>query len=296
MSGPWRETAVEYGFNAIAAIPLTHEGTIYGVLCVYADRDDAFEEPELSIVGHLGEIVGHAIAAAERKRALMSDEVIELEFQSRDVFKRFDGVDRLAGPVSLEYAVPLGNSDFLVYGTAPQATADTLDKLVETIPYWESVTVRSPGHPTRFELRMSDPPALTTAVDVGGYVDRAVIEDGDLQLRLHVSPSADLDRISDAVQESYPGAQLVRRTQRTRSPDDPDRLRRHAVKRLTDRQAATLDAAYHAGFFDWPREAAGEELADRMGVAPSTFHQHLRKAQRKILASVFEATERDQFK
>jgi predicted DNA binding protein len=55
---------------------------------------------------------------------------------------------------------------------------------------------------------------------------------------------------------------------------------------LTDRQQSAFEAAYGAGFFEWPREATGEEVADSLWVAPPTFHQHLRKGQRRVFESL----------
>ncbi|MFB6142160.1 MAG: helix-turn-helix domain-containing protein, partial [Halorientalis sp.] len=57
---------------------------------------------------------------------------------------------------------------------------------------------------------------------------------------------------------------------------------------LTDRQLAALQTAYVAGYFDRPRRANGDDLAEAMGVTRSTFHQHLRVAQRKLLAEFFD--------
>ncbi|MFC7141448.1 helix-turn-helix domain-containing protein [Halosimplex aquaticum] len=58
---------------------------------------------------------------------------------------------------------------------------------------------------------------------------------------------------------------------------------------LTDRQRTTLEAAYHAGFFEWPRDASGEDVADSLQVSPPTFHQHLRKAEGKVFGALFES-------
>jgi predicted DNA binding protein len=58
---------------------------------------------------------------------------------------------------------------------------------------------------------------------------------------------------------------------------------------LTDRQLAVLRAAYQAGFFEWPRDASGEEVAESLDIAAPTFHQHLRKAEKAIIA-VFLST------
>jgi predicted DNA binding protein len=52
---------------------------------------------------------------------------------------------------------------------------------------------------------------------------------------------------------------------------------------LTDKQAAALSAAIEIGYFDTPRRASAEDLAERLGVSPSTAVEHLRKAEKKVL-------------
>jgi predicted DNA binding protein len=57
---------------------------------------------------------------------------------------------------------------------------------------------------------------------------------------------------------------------------------------LTDRQWEAVRGAFHGGYFDRPRGSTQSELAAEMGVAPSTFGQHLNSGLRKILATLFE--------
>ncbi|MFC6793206.1 helix-turn-helix domain-containing protein [Halobaculum halobium] len=49
---------------------------------------------------------------------------------------------------------------------------------------------------------------------------------------------------------------------------------------LTDRQWESLETAYSAGYFEWPREVSGEEVAALIGVSQPTFNKHLRVAER----------------
>jgi len=56
--------------------------------------------------------------------------------------------------------------------------------------------------------------------------------------------------------------------------------------RLTDRQREALSAATALGYYDVPREATHEDVADALGCAPSTAAEHLRKAESHILQSV----------
>jgi predicted DNA binding protein len=57
---------------------------------------------------------------------------------------------------------------------------------------------------------------------------------------------------------------------------------------LTERQATALRSAYYSGYYDEPRTTSGDELAAAMEVSRPTFHQHLRAAERKLLAAVLD--------
>ncbi|WP_458210705.1 helix-turn-helix domain-containing protein [Haladaptatus sp. NG-SE-30] len=55
---------------------------------------------------------------------------------------------------------------------------------------------------------------------------------------------------------------------------------RAKLKRLlTDRQSEALETAYWSGFFEWPRESNGQEIAESLGVSQPTFNRHLRAAE-----------------
>jgi len=287
---PWREYIEQYGFRSSAAIPIVHEGTTYGVINVYADRPNAFDSQERAVISQLGEVVGHAIAAAERKQALMSDELVELEFQIEDVFGAYDIQVETDDPITLDHAVPVADEEFLVYGSVAPDGIDTVRKITESLPHWRDLSVRSEGVPTRFQVRIADLPVLSDVASLGGYVEQAVIEGGDYQITIHITPNVDVRRVTDAIQGAYSNAKMLRRRQISRARDESkQQFQRHLMANLTDRQQTSLEAAYMAGFFEWPRDISGEEVAESIGVAPPTFHQHLRKAERKVFDAVFSA-------
>jgi len=65
---PWREAALERGYRSSAAVPLIHDGTLYGVLNVYADRPDAFDDRERRLLSSAGETIAHAYRRIELQR------------------------------------------------------------------------------------------------------------------------------------------------------------------------------------------------------------------------------------
>jgi len=63
---PWRDDALDRGYRASAAVPLVDGDRLYGVLNVYADRTDAFDDRERAVLAELGGDIAHAIGRVER--------------------------------------------------------------------------------------------------------------------------------------------------------------------------------------------------------------------------------------
>ncbi len=58
------------------------------------------------------------------------------------------------------------------------------------------------------------------------------------------------------------------------------------LSRLTAKQRQALLTAYSLGYYDVPRKTSSEELAKRLKLGTSTYAEHLRKAERALLASI----------
>ncbi|MFC6954581.1 bacterio-opsin activator domain-containing protein [Halorubellus litoreus] len=289
---PWRELVDRHGFGSAAAIPITYEDALYGVLSVHADRENAFTGEERAVVERIGEFVGHAIAAVERKRALTSEEVVELEYRVEGIYDEFAVDVDPGGRIAFEETVRVNDDELLVYGTVTDDARDALEGLVDAFEGWRSVTiVDSAGGDgeSRFELRTGNSPVYMQAMGSGGYIERATIEDGESRIVMHVPPETDVRAVTTAVVEAYPGAELVSKRQFSRPMESMTALQRQVEELLTERQLAVLEAAFYGGFFEWPRSVSGKEVASSLGVAPPTFSQHIRKAERKVFALLLES-------
>lgn len=56
---------------------------------------------------------------------------------------------------------------------------------------------------------------------------------------------------------------------------------------LSPRQREAVEVAIDVGYYDVPRRGDYETIAERMGCAPSTAAEHLRKAESKVLRAAF---------
>jgi len=286
----WPKVFETADLESWAVVPIVHEGTLYGILNVYADRPNAFDDLERTMVRQLGEVVGHAIAATDRKRALMGDEVVELQYRVPNVFEVFGVESPSDGTITIDHAIPLGDGEFRVYGTSSQDEVEQLESLVERLDHWREVTFRGEDGDRTFELLLQEPPILSVVASMGGSIEEAVIEDGDYHMTIHLSPETDVRQVTETIQQVYPQAKLLKRQQRTRQEDPSDRIKHVVSTEFTDRQREALEAAYYSGFFEWPRETSGKEVAESLSVAPPTFHQHLRKAEKKLFDALFSGS------
>lgn len=58
---------------------------------------------------------------------------------------------------------------------------------------------------------------------------------------------------------------------------------------LSDRQREAVLAAMELGYYDTPRRATHDEVAEAIGVAPSTVSEHLQKAESKLVRATMAA-------
>jgi len=63
-----------------------------------------------------------------------------------------------------------------------------------------------------------------------------------------------------------------------------------ALASLTQRQRETVETAYEMGFYDVPREASTDEVAERLGLDSSTVSEHLQRAEKNLLSLHFSGS------
>jgi PAS domain S-box-containing protein len=275
------------GYHSAAVIPISYEGTLYGVLNVYSERLDAFADAEREVLERLGVTIGHAIRSVEQRRALMAEEVVQIDLQFTDLLSVM-GLDvEWTGRVEVDRTIPTRDGAYVQYVTA---TPDAVDALYALADYSESIREITElgtvdGAP-RFEIHYGDPPITEAIVSRNGRIVSAVMVDGDLNLRAEFPPDTNVGALIDQIGDLYPSIQLVAQRSSASVAERNGMDRRTVLERLTERQRASMEAAYFAGYFDWPRQTSAVELADTMGISSPTLHQHLRKAHRKILDSL----------
>ncbi|WP_339106506.1 bacterio-opsin activator domain-containing protein [Haloterrigena salinisoli] len=285
-----RAAARTDGVRSAIAVPISHNEAVYGVLTVLAGREDAFGEDERAGFGLLGETIGFTIMAVKNRQLLFADTVVELEFRidGGDTFS-FDLSERYDCTVSLEWAGTTANGHTVQYVTIDGLDGETVLEEADAHPSVESCRLIHDGcENCTIEMRLAES-GVQTLANHGATFRDVTVEDGVGTCLVEVSQDANVREIAKALTVIYENTELVARREIDRPVRTAAQRRDRIFDQLTDRQLTTLRLAYYSGFFDWPRESTGEEIADAMDVSPPTMHQHLRKGLKAVLEEFFEA-------
>jgi len=185
---------------------------------------------------------------------------------------------------------PLALSTSAAIPIAHEGT-DLLETVVDRLAYWDEVEIHDWDSEavTSYEARLRDPPVLMALANAGGGVVEVAIEEGGYHMTLRLSPGGDVRSVIDVVQTVYPNAEMLTRRQTTGEAIQTSSSSLDISDELTERQSAVLRAAYRAGFFEWLRTVSGEVVASSLDIAPPTFHQHLRKAEKHVFDALVPA-------
>jgi len=284
-----RKEALTYGFQTVLGVPLVADDRRYGVLMVHVAGADAVGEREREVLVELGETIGHTIQSVERTRAMVTDNRVELELaigDSRLLLNRLSTHVSGATLITLEGVVDRGEDGIVLFVTAP-ATAELAS--LETA--WASIEtlsiVSESDDETLFEVTVASTPFLDVLRSYDVAIQMATAEDGTSTVVLEVPHRVETRSLVEAISEEYPETELVAKRETT-TMQSARRLDTHLAERLTDKQFEALQAAHYSGFFEWPRESTGEDLAATLDVSPPTYHYHLRAAERKLVTMAFD--------
>ena len=294
ISAAHHHAAREDGIESAIAVPIEHEGTVYGTLVAFSVREDAFTNREEAAFELLGETIGFTINAVMNRRLLFADSVIELEMhiESGGTFT-FDLTETYDCTCHLEWAGDTAGSRTYQYVMVEGLGGETvLEEAQASDSVEECRLIHDDGDRCTVELRLVES-GVRSLTKRGATVRDVTVEDGTATVLVEVPRDADVRAVVDALGSVYDDVSLVAHREVDRPVQTAEERRDRIADRLTDRQLTALRLAYYGGYFDWPRGSTGEEVAEAMDVSPPTMHQHLRKAQGELLAEFFDDQERD---
>lgn len=284
----WRQSALSHGLASVLSVPIAHEDMMYGVISVYFTNPMEYPEQRQMAYEGLGSAIARALSSIDQRQALGAEKRVELEFETTGVDSP---LKRLANAIEtgfqIESAVRKGEEEYILYGTVSAIPEEEFREGSKAIPnVTDPRVLESTGRELRFEVVVEHDAPPGTVIEVGGkfkdlqvYTDRCI-------LRASFPPTASINRIIDTVSKRHPEWNLKAR--RTDSQELDTQQFPTAESKLSERQSSILSAALQSGYFEWPRETTGEELAEKLDVSPPTIHRHIRTGMAKLTEHYLE--------
>jgi len=276
------------GAGVVAVIPLVYRDTRYGVLTVYTDDDSAIDEREQSVLAGLGRMIATAINAVETKEILTAEDVVALELSVQDPDLFFVGLS--AEPdCTLTHAGSVWRDDsLLVFFAVEGRDPDDVVAAARRRPDLDDANVITETEDGGLvEFVVAGESVLTELAAYGARIRELSAESGAGLIRVEVSHDSAARSVVSLVTETYERSEMRSYRELERSPTTKGEFLAELRDRLTERQLTALRKAHLSGYFDWPRRTDGDALAASMGISRSTFHQHLRAANRKLVSELF---------
>jgi PAS domain S-box-containing protein len=276
----WRRGLLRRGVQSVCAVPVVDGDVVRGVLVVCAGTPRAFDDRERDVLAQLGRSIGYALTAMERRRALESDDTVELEFAGEHAGLAPARLARAAGcRVRHERTVRRQSGRVAVYYTLAGDVPEDPAAVTARTFAGDVTVVSSDASGTLVEVT-GDTWFGSPLADYGAVLRHARATPGECTLVVELPAGADVRSFVDRLRDRHPGLELVAQRRHQQSDRTPVELRALLRERLTDRQHEALSTAYAAGYFEWPRDASGEAVAERLDITQPTFNKHLRLAER----------------
>jgi predicted DNA binding protein len=166
-----------------------------------------------------------------------------------------------------------GSGDQSSYIEIMQASPYVQEFLVAGTDRWMAVS--------QFELSPATAELMRRADRAGIVVDTPIRINADGSLRItYLGDDPDIQDLFNSLTDEAPFEIEVLETG-SYSPDQ------HPLMRLlTARQRDVLKTALDIGYYEIPRQATHEEIAEQLGIAPTTAGEHLRKIEQRVFTAI----------
>jgi len=291
----WARTAADHGFGAAVGVPIIAEGVPYGVLGIYTTRAE-IDEIEAETLSRLADLTAFAIGASKRRRGDTSGQVVELTIDATAADLPFVRLADVLGcgvelvetshrrdgtPLTLYRIDSDGDAD------GSDLDADVLATARETLSA-ETVDIVDGNGAADLSVAASEPWWGPLVDGYGANVRTAAAGDDGATLVIELPPSVTVRSVVDHFDEQHPELELIGRRGLRRDGRSVEVVAAEVAETLTDRQQEVIETAYRAGYYEWPHEAASEEVAELLGIAQPTFAEHFWTAQRRIVETLLD--------
>jgi len=286
----WQDTANEWGFQSAAALPLVYSDMFYGVLAVYDDESGVFDRTARRLLSELADTLAFVVHNIERKNSLASDRVISatLQLVGADYYLsdliRAAECDTRNTRIMVHETLPYDDHQNLQYVSVDGTSVDVIADAATTHPVVSGVTRIGSERNRRLQIQHCEQTPESTLTNVGARIRSTSITAKRTDVLIEVPNRTMLRRAIENLEASNEFVSVLSSIERDRSAGSDA----NPLTELTDRQRTVLQAAYHRGYFEQPRESSAKAVAQSLGISHPTFLEHLRLAQQTMFQSHFE--------
>jgi len=286
-AGEWQTAALQQGYRSVLSVPLAYDDSLYGVITVFAARQDLFDDAFRTMLTELGEVVGLGLNALDRRDALLGRRhtSIEFELDSTDIDDPlFSLTQELGCTVDISTILPRDDVS-LVYAECTAVTEQQVRTTVTDLPEIKEVrrvsgTDPCESDPCLFEFLVTDTGLVSDLAQRGVHSQRVMLESDRGRIVAIAPLPVDIGTLVDDLEDRWPALELTRREIERETATTSSAFL--MTTELTAAQQEAVEAAYEAGFFQWPRDSTSEEIATVLGISQPAFAQRLRAAESKI--------------
>ncbi|ELY52605.1 MEDS domain-containing protein [Natronolimnohabitans innermongolicus] len=288
----WQEQALKRGFQSILSLPVSYDGELYGVLSLYSETPETFDEEAAAVFDELSDAVAHAINSLNRKRALIADGVTELGVRITDA--DIDAVEFVLEHdcrIEIDDIVSDTDGATRLFCTASDVAPDVLRTYATASPAIDELNVlgeREGEAGYRFDCVVTDRCIVADLLKHNAVPQSASIEDGAVHLVVYLPQERRTRSFMEMLSTSYADVEIVGRQDLNQPVRRVSDIESELDEILTERQREILTIAFRSGYFERPREQTAEELAESLGVSHPTVNRHLREAERRLFSVLFD--------
>ena len=274
--------------GTLAAVPLDYGDAVYGVLAVVSADAEALDDREQMVLSSVGRTIATAINAAQSRRGLTADDLAELEFAiTDDAFFLCALADAWNCRIERRGSTARADGGLRLFVDIGETRSEELGDHLD-IDGVDGITPIGGPDGTLVEVDLAPGSVVDRLAERGAEVGSLVAEDGVTRLSVLAPAEVGGRVILELLERRFDGVELLAYRERERRPTTRAAFIADLHAQLTERQEMALKTAYYSGYYDDPRTTTGDKLAAAMGVSRPTFHQHLRTAERKLIAATLE--------
>ncbi|QLH82976.1 bacterio-opsin activator domain-containing protein [Halosimplex pelagicum] len=219
--------------------------------------------------------------------------VSEVEFEVRDAKYPFVGASEAeACTFDLAEMVPRQDGEYAEFFNVTGTEVERVAERAEEYETLDATVLREWDGGGLVEFAVAgDCPAMSLA-EHGALPRQVRSADGVGRITAEIPPPYEASTVIDSFLDDTPEAELAsKRRVDSVTPIFSNVAFEEALRvYLTDRQREVLEAAFDAGYYEWPREATGEEVAEGLGITSATFSEHVHAAERRLFSALLSGS------